>query len=566
MRLSNLKIWIQLIVTIGVALLVVWTGVIIWQDYAYRKTAVDQASSFSLSMHDATMAGLTGMMVTGTIQQRDIYLDQIKQLNVIRDVRVIRGENVIKAFGAGDAKSDVQPDALEKQVLQTGKEVIRVESDGSGEYLRAVRPTLAEKNYLGKDCTTCHQVPEKSVLGVVSMKISLEEANAAVAQQRLKSILAAILTCIPVLLVIYPFIRKVVTQPLERAIAVARGIAEGDLTQQIDVKTTNETGKLLQALKDMNQSLVGIVSQVREGTDTIYDASGEIAAGNQDLSARTESQASALEETASAMDELTSTVKQNADNARQANQSALSASEVAVRGGAVVSEVVTTMESINASSKKIADIISVIDGIAFQTNILALNAAVEAARAGEQGRGFAVVASEVRSLAQRSATAAKEIKVLISGSVDKIEAGTTLAHQAGATMNAVVDSIRHVTQVMGEITQASSEQTAGIEQVNQAIAQMDTVTQQNAALVEKASSAAQSLREQAGQLEQVVRAFKLNAHSGGNGPAILARDGLAEPFLEFAEESGDESAEASGTLSGPGRSLPSVSYDAARRA
>jgi len=514
-RLANLKIWVQLLITIGLALLVVWTAVIIWQNHAYRQTAIDQARGFSLSMHDATMAGLTGMMVTGTIQQREVFLDQIKQLNVIRDVRVIRGEGVTKTFGAGNAKSDALPDELEKQVLATGKEVVQVESDAKGEYLRSVRPALAQKNYLGKDCTVCHQVPENTVLGVVSMKISLDQANAAVAEQRLKSILAALLTCIPVLLVIYPFIRKVVTQPLERGVAVARGIAGGDLTQKIEVDSTNETGRLLQALKDMNEGLVRIVAQVREGTDAIYSASNEIAEGNHDLSARTESQASALEETASSMEELTSTVKQNAANASQANARALSASEVAAKGGAVVSEVVETMESINASSKKIADIIGVIDGIAFQTNILALNAAVEAARAGEQGRGFAVVASEVRSLAQRSANAAKEIKALISGSVEKIEAGTRLAHEAGATMSAVVDSIRHVTEVMGEITQASTEQSAGIEQVNVAITQMDAVTQQNAALVEKASAAAESLQEQAGHLEQVVRAFRLNQDERG---------------------------------------------------
>jgi methyl-accepting chemotaxis protein len=249
---------------------------------------------------------------------------------------------------------------------------------------------------------------------------------------------------------------------------------------------------------------------VRSGTDTIATASSQIAAGNHDLSSRTEEQASSLEETAASMEELTSTVKQNADNARQANQLAVSASSVAVKGGSVVAEVVGTMGAINASSRKIVDIIGVIDGIAFQTNILALNAAVEAARAGEQGRGFAVVAAEVRNLAQRSAAAAKEIKTLIDDSVSKVEEGSNQVAEAGKTMDEIVDSVKRVTDIMAEITAASQEQTSGIEQINQAITQMDQVTQQNAALVEEAAAAASSLQEQAANLSQVVSVFKMD--------------------------------------------------------
>ncbi len=291
------------------------------------------------------------------------------------------------------------------------------------------------------------------------------------------------------------------------AAEIVRAIADGDLTMTVNTRA-NDQHSLLFAMQRMQQNLARTVSTIRQSTDTIATASGQIATGNLDLSARTEQQASALEETASSMEELTSTVKQNADNARQANQLAASASQIANKGGTVVAQVVETMGSINESARKIADIISVIDGIAFQTNILALNAAVEAARAGEQGRGFAVVATEVRNLAQRSASAAKEIKSLIGDSVEKVDAGTRLVDQAGATMVEVVSSVKRVSDIISEITAASLEQTAGIDQINQAIMQMDNVTQQNAALVEQAAAAAASLQDQASSLVDVVSVFK----------------------------------------------------------
>ncbi|MBV5299880.1 MAG: HAMP domain-containing protein, partial [Rhodoferax sp.] len=338
---------------------------------------------------------------------------------------------------------------------------------------------------------------------------SLDKVNASLADQRIKSMLAALITCIPVLMLIYPFIRRVVTQPLEYCVQVARGIAQGDLTQKIQVRSSNEMGQLQQALKDMNTSLELIVHQVRAGTDSIFSASSDIASGNLDLSNRTEMQASSLESTAASMAEVTSAVSKNAEHARHANELAHSASDVALRGGTVVSCVIDTMGSINQSSKRIVDIIAVIDGIAFQTNILALNAAVEAARAGEQGRGFAVVASEVRHLAKRSADAAREIKMLIGDSVTQVEAGSVLVQQAGRTMNDIVESIRNVTDIMVEISAAEVEQTEGIERVGSAIDQMNQVTQQNAALVEQAAAAAQSLQDQAEHLEQVVSTFKV---------------------------------------------------------
>jgi methyl-accepting chemotaxis protein len=304
-------------------------------------------------------------------------------------------------------------------------------------------------------------------------------------------------------------ITRSITVPVNRAVTIARTVAAGDLTSEIVVTGKDETSLLLGALKDMNESLQHIVGQVRTRTESMTSMSQEIAAGNMDLSSRTEEQASSLEETASSMEELTSTVKQNADNARQADSLSHAASAVAGKGGAVIADVVNTMSAINASSKKIVEIINVIDGIAFQTNILALNAAVEAARAGEQGRGFAVVATEVRNLAQRSAAAAKDIKTLIGDSVSKVESGSQLVEQAGATMTEVVDSVRRVSDIITEISAASREQSLGIEQINQAIMQMDGVTQQNAALVEQSAAAAASMESQAGELVEVVGKFGL---------------------------------------------------------
>jgi methyl-accepting chemotaxis protein len=311
-----------------------------------------------------------------------------------------------------------------------------------------------------------------------------------------------------------------ITRPLNHALRMAQTVAAGDLTSRIEASSKDEVGQLLDALKSMNASLLQTVTEVRTGTDTIATASKQIAAGNLDLSSRTEEQASSLEETASSMEELTATVKQNADNARQANMLAEAASGVAARGGVVIGQVVGTMGEINASARQIADIISVIDGIAFQTNILALNAAVEAARAGEQGRGFAVVATEVRSLAQRSAAAAKDIKNLIDNSVERVEAGSRLVNEAGKTMHDIVDSVGRVTGIISEISAAGQEQTAGIDQINQAISQMDQVTQQNAALVEEAAAASEALQDQAARLASVVSVFKIAA--GDSTQAVVA--------------------------------------------
>ena len=326
------------------------------------------------------------------------------------------------------------------------------------------------------------------------------------------------------------FMNRVILRPLRAVSESFDKIAGGDLTVRVEATSSNEIGHLMAAVKRMQESLTRTVSAVRRGVDEINVGSREISAGNTDLSSRTEQQAASLQETAASMEQLASTVKQNADNARQANQLAASASDVAERGGSAVSEVVNTMHDISASSRKISEIVSVIDGIAFQTNILALNAAVEAARAGEQGKGFAVVAGEVRSLAQRSAQAAKEIKGLIEDSVHKVGAGSQQVERAGATMQEIVASVKRVTDIMGEISAASEEQSSGIDQVNRAVSQMDEVTQQNAALVEEAAAAAGSLQDQAHRLAEAVAVFKINAGEVIEVPAHQL-SGYASPTL-----------------------------------
>jgi methyl-accepting chemotaxis protein len=356
----------------------------------------------------------------------------------------------------------------------------------------------------------------------------MEVDNQAAHRSASISLLVMLLATLALGSVLVTWLIRGITRPLKQAIGIAKTVAAGDLRQSMDGEETmrrDEVGELLAALRQMSGNLAGIVGRVRAGTDTIATASAEIATGNLDLSSRTEQQASSLEETASSMVELTSTVRQNNENAGQARELAHTASQVAERGGATVSEVVATMGAINESSRKIVDIIGVIDGIAFQTNILALNAAVEAARAGEQGRGFAVVASEVRNLAQRSAAAAREIKELIGTSVERVEAGSRLVGQAGVTMSEVVASVERVNAIIGEIALASGEQRDGIEQISMAISQMDSVTQQNAALVEQAAAAADSLQQQAQSLTEAVSIFKLQEERPGTRPALRIRHG-----------------------------------------
>ncbi|ADU68923.1 methyl-accepting chemotaxis protein [Pantoea sp. At-9b] len=369
--------------------------------------------------------------------------------------------------------------------------------------------------------------------------------NLAAYHQSVWMIVAMLLVTLVLIALVWSGMRAALIRPLQQSIEHIRHIARGDLTQQVEVNVRNEMGDLLSSLQHMQQELARTVRTVRDGSDAIYTGASEIAMGNNDLSSRTEQQAASLEETAASMEQLTATVKQNAENARQASQLALTASETAQQGGKVVDGVVTTMKEIAGSSKKIADITSVIDGIAFQTNILALNAAVEAARAGEQGRGFAVVAGEVRSLAQRSAQAAKEIKGLIEDSVSRVDTGSVLVESAGETMTNIVNAVTRVTDIMGEIASASDEQSRGIDQVGLAVNEMDRVTQQNAALVEESATAAAALEDQASRLKQSVAVFNIGkefvaqAVNVSTAPKLLrpaAAKALAQPAGTRADD------------------------------
>ena len=417
-----------------------------------------------------------------------------------------------------------QLDAFRKVPRMAGSEALveKLETayrqfDGVYKRQAAALSNLAIQEYLdlNDDGAAANTAFRESVYGVLQFLDGRtnELVVQAEADHRISRTVTIAMLAITLLLALgcWIFINRTVLRPLHQAGNHFDKISGGDFTGRIDVRSTNEIGQLFAAIKRMQESLTRTVATVRRGVDEINVGAREISAGNTDLSSRTEQQAASLEETAASMEELASTVKQNADNARQANQLAASASDVAERGGSAVSEVVSTMQGISASSRKISEIVSVIDGIAFQTNILALNAAVEAARAGEQGKGFAVVAGEVRSLAQRSAQAAKEIKGLIEDSVNKVGAGSQQVERAGATMQEIVASVKRVTDIMGEISAASEEQSSGIDQVNRAVSQMDEVTQQNAALVEEAAAAAGSLQEQAQRLAQAVAVFKINA-------------------------------------------------------
>ena len=532
MRLNNFRIGVRLGVAFGAILLILvvsLAGTSIVNLYTKERLVHGQGNA-------NTKSKLTNTMQSALLESAIM----LRNIGLLTEVGLMKKEEVkitaqLKVYSeARDQLMALELNAQERKILD---EVVSLDKEIQPHLKHAIELALEE----GKAAVAASMGAGNAAMAVASHEAAdtmlkkvdplqrklLDQINAFVTSQQVASSalldsLALTVTTMTVTLLVVGGIAvavgalsawrltRSITNPLQYAVSVAVKVARGELTSTIKVKGSDEIGELMQALSDMNSSLVNTVTQVRQGTETIALNSREIASGNLNLSKRTESQASSLEETAASMEDLTNRVRQNSENARQANQLVITASDVAVKGGKVVSHVVTTMGSIKDSSNKIMGIIGVIDGIAFQTNILALNAAVEAARAGEQGRGFAVVASEVRNLAQRSASAAKEIKLLIGDSVEKVNVGSRLADDAGKTMDEIVLSVKSVTDIMTEISVAGAEQEVGIVQVNHAITLMDKITQQNAALVEEAAAAAESLQDQAARLVDLVAVFKLS--------------------------------------------------------
>ena len=531
MNLSNLKIGAKLGIGFGiVASIVVLLGVFALLQIG--QIAASEALIATNNLPSVEMAGKLDALTNDIrrVEARHVLATEPAQMDAL-EAQIASVRTEIQALEPEAEKlfdSDTERRALadfksHRDAWYGEWENLRPLSRKSGESMEAT--AAAAQAFAGKS-QEFFALALKDLQALSDYNKSEADASWAQAQQTIRSArLMASLAIVIALLVAVAIgitLTRAIVGPLREAVAVAGSIATGDMTPTIHVQGSDETAQLLQALDSMRGSLVRVVSQVRTGSDSVATASAQIAQGNQDLSGRTEQQASALEETASSMEELSAQVKHNAENAHQANRLATSASTVAVRGGEVVGRVVETMKEINDSSRKISEIISVIDGIAFQTNILALNAAVEAARAGEQGRGFAVVASEVRSLAGRSAEAAKEIKGLINASVERVEAGSALVDEAGNTMSEVVSSIQQVSDLVGEISSASNEQSLGVVQVSDAIVQMDQATQQNAALVEEMAAAANSLNTQAGDLVRSVSIFKIAPPSYGESLRLVS--------------------------------------------
>jgi methyl-accepting chemotaxis protein len=537
MRIADMKIWVRLTAAIWLMLVIAWTSMILWESKVNRDTAIAQAKQFSLSMHEATLAGLTGMMITGTVGQREVFLDQIKQLSIIRDLKVIRGEGVIKTFGPGSTKEN-ESDAIEKQVLAEGKEYIDIQSDAQGEFLRVVRPALALKNYLGKDCLMCHQVPEKTVLGVVSMKVSLDNVNAAVSAQRIKSLLAAIAVSIPLLAFIYLFVSKVVTQPLDAMTAGLRAIAsgEGDLTRRLEVKSQDEIGQASKVFNDMMANFAQLVRQVGDSASHVSGAAHELVTGAKQVANSSHQQYEKSRVVTAAVERMVSSIVEVAESTEHVHEQSRESQTRSREGTQTLDRLITEIgrvksavnEMAGAVNEFVSSTVSItnmtreVKDIADQTNLLALNAAIEAARAGEQGRGFAVVADEVRKLAEKSAASANEIDSItrtlnsksdavrqsIEGGLADIASSEKSLDAVASAINESNQSVEQVGVGLDAIAGATEEQRRVSTEAFTNIEAIAAMAHDNSDAVEQTAESAQRLENLATELQGTVGRFR----------------------------------------------------------
>ena len=499
MNLSATPTWLRLTIAVWLMLVFALSGMILWETKVNRETSIEQAGDFAHSISEMTMAGLTGMMLTGTVGQRDIFLDQIKELPVIKDLQVFRSEAITRQYGDGGHPLPALS-APEKEAMTSGKEILRVEQDAEhGRYLLVIKPTLASKNYLGKDCTLCHAAEVGTPLGIVSMKISLDKVDAAVDAFMWKSFIMATLLSLPLIALLAYVVRRYVQRVLggepNYAVDITHRIAEGDLSVHIALHP-KDTGSLLFAMQAMINNLTGIIGEVSSAADKLTNAASQVSATAQALSQSSSQQAESVDQATTSIGQMTQSITLNTENARITDDMASRAAAEATEGGAAVNKTVDDMKSI-------ASKISIVDDIAYQTNLLALNAAIEAARAGQHGKGFAVVAAEVRKLAERSQIAAQEIGALATSSVKQAEL-------AGSLLTEVVPAIHKTSELVQKIAATSNDQSAGVGQINGAMGQLNQATQQNASASEELAATAAELGAQAQQLQQTMTFFHLD--------------------------------------------------------